>query len=123
MYPGNHIMFDNAHLNIGNGYKGTDGVFIAPKAGIHLFSVSLLSSFKPNQYVKGSIYIIANRLCIVFAYESDSVDILDQGSLTVAAALDVGDEVLVRHDLPENGSMAGWGGSSFSGILIKKPTE
>lgn len=98
----------------------TDGVFfIAPKAGIYLFSVSILSSFKPNQYVEGSIYIIANRLGIVYAYESDSVDILDQGSLTVAAALDVGDEVLVRHDLPENGSMAGWGGLSFPGILIK----
>lgn len=118
MFPGDHVMFDIVQLNVGNGYHAAHGVFIAPRAGIYLFSVSILSTTRPNQYVEVTMQKNGNRLGMAYANGSDSVNRLDQGSITLAVELDVGDEIWVQYDHPEDGVFAGYYGSSFTGILI-----
>jgi len=100
-----NIKFDNVPLNLGNGYHPGHGLFIAPKAGLYLFSSSLLT-----HQVNG------NTVAKVYGHGDSGRH--DQGSQTVLVRLDINDEVYVRNIDIANDYVYGELASTFSGVLL-----
>lgn len=116
--PQQTILFNSVLLNNGNGFHANHGAFFAPKAGLYLFSVSLLSSHQPNRYVEANIVKNNSPLAMIYALGTNDGSDRDQGSVTVTVELAEGDEVWVRHENPTIGSMGGYRGSSFTGVML-----
>ena len=110
------IPFDAISLNLGNAYHGTHGLFIAPRAGIYIFSGSILAhltkdiemSFKKNGADIGGG---------ILAYSSTSNG-YNQGSATVVTQLKAGDEVWIENNYPDDTSIRAKIYTCFMGCLI-----
>jgi len=111
-----NIIFENVGLNLGNAYRPGHGLFIVPRAGIYLFSTTLLIRHINTVEVHGAITVNGNTVAIVFG-EPD-VGKYNQGSHTVILNLKVNDEVYVRNIDYSNEFITGSAYSSFSGILL-----
>jgi len=103
-------------LNLGNAYRPGHGLFIAPRAGIYLFSATILTLRRDTAEVHGAITLNGNTVAILFG-ESD-VGKYDQGTQTVILNLKVNDEVYVRNNDYSNEFVYGGPYSSFSGVLL-----
>ncbi|XP_053383845.1 uncharacterized protein LOC128550026 [Mercenaria mercenaria] len=111
------IVFDSVHLNIGGGFHNLNGVFIAPRKGIYLFATSILSegdsSIDVNIMKNG--HTLAGGFAQTYGQASN-----DQGSVTAAAQLNVGDEVWVENRWLSDTKLRGHGShSSFTGVLTQ----
>ena len=110
-----NIRFDKVLLNEGGGYHNQHGLFIAPKSGFYLFSVSIATSPGQRFYA----YVSKNGVVIgEIAGNGEQGGYLDQGSVTMVTKLSVGDEVWVVHTNPTDGSIYGSSYTSFTGFLI-----
>ena len=122
LHLGQHqnVRYDTVVTNIGGGYHQSHGVFIAPVAGIYIFSTTVLSLNKPHGWVELEIEKNGGLLATAYAYgDADR----DQGSVTVVTQVAVSDEVWVRVRFPTTeAQIFGSGLSSFMGCLIM-PTE
>ena len=110
---GQVIVFDSVHLNTGGGYHSAAGIFIAPKSGTYLFSLSVgLKS--PSTCIILNLIQNGHLLARTNAYGHD------QGSVTVATQLQTGDEVLAKGNACASDVDMLYGGkyTSFMGILI-----
>lgn len=108
-----NIKFETILLNTGGGYHSQHGLFIAPKAGIYLFSTSVLTS-GTELYAQ----ITKNGLPLAKAFGLGNSVMDAQGSVTVTAQMNLGDEVWVKHIYPADGSLWGERLTSFTGVLI-----
>lgn len=114
LQSGQTLVFANVRHNIGNGYHASGGIFIAPTAGVYIFSVSV------SKYgVSGDVHLslMKNGVYIVGAYASTQ-DQSNQGSATVPVQMEIGDEVWVSVKRPDDSTVYGDSLTSFSGTLI-----
>ncbi|XP_053382256.1 complement C1q-like protein 4 [Mercenaria mercenaria] len=112
-----HIVFGTVLLNIGNGYSAHHGIFTAPKAGLYIFSASILSYNGP----KTSLFaadIVKGGYLLARLYGHGVNGYHDQGSATVVTQLKAGEQVWVRQAWPPNDSLYGGRYTTFSGSLI-----
>ena len=109
-----HIQFEDVHLNIGGGYHVQHGLFIAPVAGIYMFSTSIMATAGGSDIIAS---IIKDGTNLAKAYAFGGVN-YDQGSVSVVTQLAAGDEVWVasvqRPSVSEYGDMF----TSFMGCLL-----
>lgn len=108
------IKFPHVELNIGNSFHPASSVFIAPKAGIYLFSATVLSDGQSASELHATIAVNDRNICIAFGDARK----YDQGSQTVVLQLRANDEVFVRVTGYSNVSVYGSTYSSFSGALL-----
>ncbi|XP_060575200.1 cerebellin-2-like [Ruditapes philippinarum] len=108
---GQTIVFDSVHLNIGGGYHSSGGLFIAPTAGIYMFSLSVMLN-TPSHWI--SLELLKNGAILAETYANG----YDQGSVSVATQLKVGDEVFVKVHGSDSGMVYGEKLTSFTGALI-----
>lgn len=106
-------------LDLGDGYHSTTGIFNAPIQGIYLFSVSLGTWCNDKANFNAVIVKNGNWIAAITGHGGENVHQLNQGSVTVAMQLDVGDQVWVKNAHTNDAAIAGWGFSTFTGILIK----
>jgi len=108
-------MFDTIDLNLGNGFRSVHSNFIAPRAGIYLFSATLLTHTTPVE-IHAAITVNGVPVAKIFGHASSGRH--DQGSHTVIVLLEADDEVCVRNINLENRAIYGYLYSSFSGVLL-----
>ncbi|XP_060580971.1 uncharacterized protein LOC132737658 isoform X1 [Ruditapes philippinarum] len=108
-----NIKFETILLNVGGGYHSQHGLFIAPKAGIYLFSTSVVTS-GTKLYAR----ITKNGAPLAKAFGLGNTVMNAQGSVTVTTQMNIGDEVWVKHIYPPDGSLWGERLTSFTGVLI-----
>ncbi|XP_045157222.2 uncharacterized protein LOC123523631 [Mercenaria mercenaria] len=113
---GSTIPFPDVKLNIGGGYQNTSSVFVAPQAGVYVFSTSIMSFWNPNGELHAGI--MKNGVYQAGAYVNDIGGPPEQGSVTISMLLGVGDRVWVQHVVHDDGTLYGDGLSSFMGCLI-----
>ncbi|KAJ8316177.1 hypothetical protein KUTeg_006191 [Tegillarca granosa] len=104
------IKFQAVITNIGGGYNSSDGVFYCPKAGLYLFSVTLMAYL--SNYVDGRI--MKNDKEILWIHENIKITYYPSASVTALIKLAVGDKVWVKGGGINYYSNA----NSFAGIYI-----
>jgi hypothetical protein len=111
-----NIRFDRVLLNEGDCYHNQHGLFITPKPGFYLFSVTLATYYGRPFYA----VLMKNgaRLVSLSGNGQYSGSYLDQSSITIVTKLNAGDEVWVVHMTPVDGSILGNYYSSFTGVLL-----
>ena len=108
-----HILYEDVHINLGNGFHSMHGLFIAPKAGLYLFSTSIMGvSGGPGCVAT----IMKNGAKLANTYGTPGA--YDQGSVTLVTQLDVGDEVWVASTNPVSASYHDDMFTSFMGYLL-----
>ncbi|KAL4225654.1 hypothetical protein ACF0H5_016343 [Mactra antiquata] len=113
---GEKIVFDKVKFSIGGGYHSQHGLFIAPKAGIYIFSLSVMSS--NHNSLEAVLQKNGVGLAGAFADSYNDGSPFQQGSVTVVTQLAVGDEVYVSNAWPDNTSLHTHDLTSFMGCLI-----
>ena len=111
-----NIIFEDVGLNLGNAYRPGHGLFIVPRAGIYLFSTTLLTKHINTEEIHVAITVNGNIVAAVFG-EPDAGG-YDQSTHTVILNLKVNDEVYVRNIHYSNEFVYGGAYSSFSGVLL-----
>ncbi|XP_060555247.1 multimerin-2-like [Ruditapes philippinarum] len=110
-----NIRFDRVLLNEGDGYHNQHGLFITPKPGFYLFSVTLATNYDGPFFAE----LRKNGAILVnLSGNGQAGGYLDQSSVTVVTKLNAGDEVWVVHTGPVDGSIFGNYFSSFTGVLL-----
>ena len=108
------IAFDNAVTNIGNAYNPHHGVFIAPVAGVYVFTVTLRrDGDRTYAHVMKNNQILAK---LDFPLHGDQV------SQTVILDLNKGDDVAVQNTSTDRTFTADRY-STFSGFLLYGNTQ
>ena len=110
-----HILFDTIMLNLGNGYRPVHSIFVAPRAGVYLFSATLMTHYYPVE-IQAAITVNGIAIARILGHASSGRH--DQGSHTVIVHLQADDEVCVRNIRFENNAIYGGLYSSFSGVLL-----
>ncbi|KAL4225655.1 hypothetical protein ACF0H5_016344 [Mactra antiquata] len=113
---GQKLVFDKVKLSIGGGYHSEHGLFIAPKAGIYIFSVSVLSS--NHNSLEAVLQKNGVRLAGAYADSYNDGSPFEQGSVTIVTQLALGDEVYVVNAYPDNTVLHTHDLSSFMGCLL-----
>jgi len=109
-----NIKFDDVRLNLGNGYHPGHGLFIAPRAGIYLFSAAILTN--NGAEVRAAMTLNGQTFAVLYGHGDNGR--YDQGSQTVVLRLYTNDEVYVRNIDYANAFVVGGMYSSFSGVLL-----
>ncbi|XP_045169819.2 uncharacterized protein LOC123532446 [Mercenaria mercenaria] len=119
-YPNIHdvIKFENVTLNQGHGYHSRQGLFIAPQAGLYLFSVSINADSESKYDIWASVMKNGNALARIQCLGSEKEFFDDQSSVTMVTWMEFADEVWTEVYSPGNVSTLGNGFSSFTGILV-----
>ncbi|XP_060575588.1 uncharacterized protein LOC132733030 [Ruditapes philippinarum] len=92
-----NIRFDSVLLNEGDGYHNQHGLFITPKPGFYLFSVTLATYYDKPFYAQ----LKKNGATLVnLSGNGQAGRYLDQGSATVVTKLNTGDAVWVVYTVP-----------------------
>ncbi|XP_052777858.1 cerebellin-1-like [Mya arenaria] len=107
-----NIIFENVLLNQGNGFHSQHGVFIAPQAGIYLFTASLLHEAQ-SIAIHAAIVHNGNIVAKCHGYNE-----WEQFSQTVIIKVKVGEEVYVKNVAAEHEIVHGESFSTFSGFLL-----
>ena len=110
-----HIMFDTIKLNVGNGYRPVHSIFIAPRAGVYLFSATLMTDSSPVE-IHAAITVNGVQLTRLLGHTISGRH--GQTSHTVIVHLQADDEVCVRNIDIESRVIYGHLYSSFSGVLL-----
>lgn len=105
------IVFDNVVTNVGSGYNGNHGVFVAPVTGTYLFSVTL----RGGEDGKTWIHVVVNGLVVAKIDLQNSLYL--QNSQTIVVNLNEGDDVSVQNTIV-GGAITGDRCSTLSGFLI-----
>jgi len=115
-------VFDNAILNIGNGYNPATGEFTAPVSGVYIIAVQLFTDGgDPDgdtdpEHPFADIKVNGNTLARLAFEEGDGEE--DSDSTTVTTQLRAGDKVWIQSD--EGEEYHYWGGfhTFFTGTLV-----
>ncbi|XP_052802746.1 uncharacterized protein LOC128232960 isoform X2 [Mya arenaria] len=110
------ILFDGEILNIGGGYNSQTGEFTATMSGVYLFSTSVMCLAGPGAEMHA--IIMKNGGEIGAAYANGKGGFQEQGSVTVAMKLAVGDLVHVQVGRHDNTGVWGDRLTSFTGVLV-----
>lgn len=109
------IVFDTVTLNLGGGYHPSHGLFIAPRTGVYLFSVSV-TAVSIDERLHADIEKNGVEVAGCVAYDKNGVH--HQCSVSVVISLSVGDEVFVKIERWDHVTIYGDRLTSFTGILL-----
>ncbi|KAH3845270.1 collagen alpha-1(X) chain-like [Dreissena polymorpha] len=109
------IPFETVIYNRGRAYDNYHGLFIAPRAGIYLFSVTILH-MPHGQSMHAGIMLSGRTIAKVHA----TGGVWDEGSQTVIVPVREGEKVWVQNQDYTNQHVYGDLYSSFSGVLLKR---
>ena len=109
--PGQTLKFDDAVLNVGNGYNSSTSTFTAPVHGIYVFMCSI-HGYNPKG-ASFNVNIIHNTDTIS-RFRSDGID---QTSGNAILYLNMGDRVYLRVENGRDLSIFGHNMSTFAGFL------
>jgi len=109
-----NILFERVELNEGNGFHVNQGVFIAPRAGIYMFSFTIMSN-PMNQYMHADLMLNGRIVAKVHGSTGTS---WDQGSQTVFLNVSAGEDVYVQNADYDHEYVHGDMFTSFSGYLL-----
>lgn len=98
------------------GYSSSTGIFSAPKTGLYLLSLTILSSTK-GKYAHIQLMKDHEEIGRVFS-GSDATGWPQSGTVTIATQLTEGDEVYAREFKDHTGHLHGADFCSFSGVLL-----
>lgn len=112
---GQNVVFETVLLNIGDGYHNQHGIFIAPTAGVYVFSVSIMNDYGHRLQVN----LLKNGAVLGRGMAFDIENSYSQGSVTAIVRLQEADEVWCEIHYPEV-DVATYGGryTSFTGFLL-----
>jgi len=110
-----NIMFDTIMLNLDNGFHPVNSNFVAPRAGVYLFSATLMADMSPVE-IQAAITVNGVHVARIFGHAISGRH--GQTSHTVILHLQANDEVCVRNIFFENRHIFGYLYSSFSGVLL-----
>ena len=111
------IVFNNVVTNIGNGYHGNHGLFVAPVPGVYVFSTTLVSFLASPGQTKHAKLVKNGQL--LARLEQSDVNGWDTSSLTLVVEMQKGDDVAIQtsgdmHQVTYTGDNY----SMFSGFLL-----
>jgi len=109
-------VFDNAILNIGNGYDTNTGKFTAPVSGVYIIAVQLFTDGGDKEHPFADIKLNGDTLARLAFEENNGQE--DSDSTTVTVQLQAGDEVWIQSE--EGQAYHYWGGfhTFFTGTLV-----
>lgn len=110
------IVFDKVVTNVGNGYVANHGSFVAPVAGVYLFSATILSYGDNRTW--GHFMVNGNILAKIYVHNTDHT----QSTQSIVVNLNVGDDVSIQNTRLGGGLM-GDSYSTFMGVLLFPTTE
>ena len=105
------LIFDDAVLNVGNGYNSSTSYFTAPVHGIYVFMCSI-HGYNPNGD-NFNVNIIHNT-DVISRFRSDGVDQISGNAILY---LNEGDQVYLRVENGRNLWIFGNSMSTFAGFL------
>ncbi|XP_028673795.2 complement C1q-like protein 2 [Erpetoichthys calabaricus] len=108
------IAFTKIHVNLGNGYNPSTGIFTAYRKGIYFFTFTAFLNSNKQMFVS----LMKNNDMLVGVWDSYTPDGNDAGSNTAIVQLEVGDNVYVRLHEEKQIYDDGAGYTSFSGFLL-----
>ena len=111
-----NLAFPVVVTNLGGGYHSSHGVFIAPRAGVYIFSTSIMAFHTGHSTIYTKLMKNGNVLAKAYAHGGSGYQ--DQGSVTVVTQLAPGDEVWVALQGPADTSLYGDYFDSFMGCLV-----
>ncbi|XP_053383320.1 uncharacterized protein LOC128549779 [Mercenaria mercenaria] len=114
---GQNIHFETVLLNLNNGFHPQHGVFIAPTAGLYIFSTSVLS-FSGQTTSLFAADLVKNGAILGRAYGHGDNGYHDRGSVTAVTQIAAGDEVWVRLHCCADDSLYGGYYTTFTGALL-----
>ncbi|XP_069108610.1 complement C1q tumor necrosis factor-related protein 3-like [Argopecten irradians] len=103
------IVYSHVNLNLGNAYDNTDGIFVAPVAGVYCFYWNLFTD--SSSAFDSSLYSSKGRLADGYSHSAST------GGNLVTAQLDRGDHVWVRKT-DHYGNYLHERFTTFSGFLL-----
>ena len=110
-----NLVFETVLLNINGAYHNQHGLFVAPAAGLYIFSTSVLDAgSKPLIHAD----LVKNGNVLARAYGHGNGGYPEQGSVTVVTQLKTGDEVWVRLSCCADSPITGMRYTSFTGALL-----
>ncbi|CAC5375406.1 unnamed protein product [Mytilus coruscus] len=86
------VVFESVILNIGGHYNSNDGVFVAPRKGVYLFSWTVSSAV--SKYILTQL-VVQNRI-ISNAGETDTDPFYHSASMTSLCRMQKGDHAFIR---------------------------
>ena len=114
-----NIVFANMVTNLGGSYNQLHGVFTAPRAGVYLFSSSILSDTAAHSTNVHAAITLNGRIVAKMIAISEANKHRDQGAQTVILDLKQGDQVWVKNVDNNDVSICGLNGfSTFSGYML-----
>jgi len=108
-----NVQFERVSINIGNGYHPQHGVFVVPRSGIYVISVTTLHAMQSITF-NGAIVHQGNIIAKLYGQSNT----WEQASHTVLIQAHAGDEIWVKNIGPANEDIYGDLFSTFSGFLI-----
>ncbi|XP_061781934.1 cerebellin 20 [Nerophis lumbriciformis] len=91
------IVYKHVFLNLGNGYDVNNGVFVAPRAGVHSLALTVYSDAgSPGNSLAACASLQVNDKMVAEPREKNAQDQEDSASIAVALHLKAGDKVAVN---------------------------
>ena len=87
------VVYDKVLINVGNAYNPQTGEFTCPKAGVYVFTWSMLSD-SDNRYCNAFIYRNGVKSLMAYAHEANSYH--EAASNIEIFHLDQGDRVWIQ---------------------------
>ena len=110
------IVFDHVVTNVGNGYHGNHGLFVAPVSGLYVISATVMAYLPgPTRHISHAKVVKNGQLLAILGQHG--VSVWDTSSVTIVVELQKGDDVAVQSDMQ---NLTFWGDnfSTFSGFLL-----
>ena len=96
--PNQDIVFDHVVTNVGNGYHGNHGLFVAPVSGLYVISATVMSYLPgPTIYYMYSHAKLVKNGQLLATMGQHGVAVWDTSSMTIAVELQKGDDVAVQN--------------------------
>ncbi|KAL4237285.1 Elastin microfibril interfacer 2 [Mactra antiquata] len=112
------ILFDRVKVNVGDAYNPTTGIFVAPYAGMYVFTVTGTSKW--GKTVTLELTVDGNRVAHIYS-DSKNSGSYNSGTKTYVQELEKGSQVSVKMGAwINNYDLHGNGLTSFTGFLLDR---
>ena len=115
--PNQDIVFDHVVTNVGNGYHGNHGLFVAPVSGIYAISATVMS-YLPGPALHINHAKLVKNGQLLARLGQHGIANWDTSSVTILVELLKGDDVAVQNSDYYNMTFWGDNYSTFSGFLL-----
>ena len=115
--PNQDVVFDHVVTNVGNGYHGNHGLFVAPVSGLYVFSATVMA-YLPGTTLQIKHAKLVKNGQLLARLGQHGVGVWDSATTMIAVQLQKGDDVAVQNSDYNNVTFWGDDYSTFSGFLL-----